>query len=240
MQLNKFTIVSIILLAILTFGAVNAAENVTVNDLTVAGDSGDLEISSPIDEINVDGDIQSNISNEKALQSDNAINNCEKLSASNGDVLSEDYDYVITPQSLREYGLESQIGPGNFKFEGVFDGDDFFPYFMFQGCVVDASEATFVNMGIILNGNVQISGLTMTASRYVEDQEFGMANGALVYVYADDNVLDGLNVQYAPDEGYDAYGIVFDQANNFQLLNSVIEFTGPNYGDYYEYAMKID
>ena len=98
-----------ILLTILTFGAVNAAENVTVNDLTVVGDSGDLEISSPIDEINVDGDIQSNISNEKALQSDNAINNGEKLSASNGDVLSEDYDYVITPQSFREYGLDSQI-----------------------------------------------------------------------------------------------------------------------------------
>ena len=212
----------------------------TVNDLTVAGDSGDLEISSPIDEINVDGDIQSNISNEKALQSDNAINNGEKLSASNGDVLSEDYDYVITPQSLREYGLDSQIESGNFKFEGVFDGDDFFPYFMFQDCVVDASEATFVNMGIILNGNVQISGLTLTASRYVDDQEFATANGALVYVTSDDNVLDGLNIQYAPDEGYDAYGIVFDQANNFQLLNSVIEFTGPNYGDYYEYAMKID
>lgn len=44
MKLNKFSIAGILLLAILTFGAVNAAENATNDNLVIVGE--DLEISS--------------------------------------------------------------------------------------------------------------------------------------------------------------------------------------------------
>ncbi len=229
-----------VLLAILFVGVASAAEDIGAATDDVAVDSADYQLSLSDDEITTDGG-ELETSSDIAISSDVNETSNEKLGVSNEDVLGDDDDFILTPQSFQELGLNSNLISGSYKFEGVFDGDEFFPYFSFdEGCRVDASEATFINMGIILNGDVQINGLTMIASRYVEDEEFGQANGALIYVTNDDNILNGLTVQYAPDQDYDVYGIVFDQANNFQLLNSIINFTGPNYGDYYEYAMKID
>ena len=64
MKLNKFAIVSIVLLAILTFGAVSAADDTAVDNLTVVSDSEDIDISSPNDEIDAGGEILANASAE--------------------------------------------------------------------------------------------------------------------------------------------------------------------------------
>ena len=229
-----------VLLTILFVGVASATEDIDVSTGDVAVDSADYQLSLSDDEITTDGG-ELETSSDIAVSSDVNETSNEKLGVSDEDALGDDYDFILTPESYQAMGFNSNLMSGSYKFEGVFDGDEFFPYFSFnEGCRVDASEATFINMGIILNGDVQINGLTMIASRYVEDEEFGQANGALIYVTNDDNILNGLTVQYAPDQGYDVYGIVFEQANNFQFLNSIINFTGPNYGDYYEYAMKID
>ena len=252
MQLNKFTIVSIILLAILTFGAVNAAENVTVNDLTVASDAGDYKVTSlAIDEKDTGGVINSSDSSSVDVtgQDSNAAgadvksveNTKEKLGASNDKgVLGDDYE-ILDYNYYNEHGFNDRIITGNYKMVGTFTSDDF-PRFIFfdDGCVVDASDAEFVDMGIILEGNVQISGLTLTSSQYLEDTDNGMSPGAIVYVTGDDNILDGLTINYAPTPDGDAFGIYVTEANNFQLLNSNITFTGSSLADYYEYAMRME
>ncbi len=237
MKLKKFTIVSIVLLAILTFGAVNAADDMAVDDITTADDSKDIEISLPNEEITTGGEIAGNASAEQALQSDNAVGEDEILGApSSNDVLGDDYDEIITPENIGGYG--PHIMSGNLKFVGVFENS--FDYLILDpGCIVDGSEATFVDMGIILTDDVQINGLTMTSTRYLEDNEMGIANGALVYITGMNNIIDNLDLNYAPEEGHDVYGVLIENAQDFKITNSLITFTGTNLADYYEYAMKI-
>ena len=242
MRLNKLLLVSLILLAILTFGAVNAADDAAVDNLTVADDGGSYEIASSVEEIEVDGDIATDVSSSDNAFDDNVNDNSNvKLGASSdNDVLSDDYE-ILTPDDFRERGFDSgTVCTGNYKLEGVFSADEF-PSFMFidGGCVIDASEAEFQDIGIILQGDVQLSGLTLTSSKYLEDVDNGMSPGAIVYVTGDDNILDGLTVNYAPTPDGDAYGIYVESANNFQLLNSKIQFTGSSVEEYYEYAMRI-
>ena len=95
-------------------------------------------------------------------------------------------------------------------------------------------------MGIILSGNCQITGLTLTSTKYLEDDVSQKSPGAIVYVTGDDNILDGITVNYAPAADGDAYGIYAINANDFQLLNSNITFTGSSLQDYYEYAMRME
>ena len=57
LKLKGYLIVSIIFLAILTLGAVNAADNMTTDDLATVGDSEDFDLSSPYEEIIDDGEI---------------------------------------------------------------------------------------------------------------------------------------------------------------------------------------
>ena len=242
MRLNKLLLVSLILLAILTFGAVNAADDAAVDNLTVADDGGSYEIASSVEEIEVDGDIATDVSSSDNAFDDNVNDNSNvKLGASSdNDVLSDDYE-ILTPDDFHERGFDSgTVCTGNYKLEGVFTADEF-PSFMFidGGCVIDASEAEFQDIGIILQGDVQLSGLTLTSSKYLEDVDNGMSPGAIVYVTGDDNILDGLTVNYAPTPDGDAYGIYVESANNFQLLNSKIQFTGSSVEEYYEYAMRI-
>ena len=240
MKLNKLLLVSIILLAILTFGAVNA-EDTASDDLT-AVDGGDIEIDSSLaDEIDVGGDIATDASSSDVADvsdsaSDNYVNNDSntksKLGSSDEDVLG-DYDYIVTPESYYELDLDSTFTAGNYKFEGEFE--DFPSYFEFEdGCVVDADSATFINTGISLQGNVQINGLTIIATETIPNTE-----NALVYVTGDDNTLDGLTVEYTPGDDDDAYAIYIKEAENFKLLNSDVTFTGSSLAENYEYAMKI-
>ena len=65
MKLNKFAIASILLLAILTFGAVNAVENTTTDDLAVVSE--DLEIPS------TDGNFNQNGISSEVSSSENGI-----------------------------------------------------------------------------------------------------------------------------------------------------------------------
>ncbi|MBR3139451.1 MAG: hypothetical protein IKF11_01100, partial [Methanobrevibacter sp.] len=244
MKSNKILLVSLILLAILTFGAVNAADSATADALAVADDGGSYEIAPSVGEIEIDGDIATNVSFGDNAIDDNVnddSNTKSKLSASNDeDTLGDDYE-ILTPEGFHERGFDSgTVCTGNYKLEGVFTADEF-PSFIFfdDGCVIDASEAEFIDIGIILQGNVQISGLTLTSSKYLEDVDNGMSPGAIVYVTGDDNIIDGLTVNYAPTPDGDAYGIYVENANNFQLLNSNIEFTGSSIEEYYEYTMRI-
>ena len=212
MKLKGFAIVSIILLAIITFGAVNAADNVTADDLAVVSDGEDFDLS---------------------LSSEEIINEEVAISKESGDILgASDTEVIITPGNISQF--DTQVEKGNYKFIGDFNRS--FSYLSFEsGCRIDASQAKFIDMGIVLPGDVQINGLTISTTHYNQFYQ-----DALVYVTGDDNILKNLNVDYAPDAGHDVYAILFNSANDFQLLDSTINFTGSSLSKYYEYAMKID
>lgn len=221
MKLKGYLIVSIIFLAILTLGAVSAADNMTADDLPIVGDSGDFDLYSSYEGIISDGKISN-------LSGDSSIDN--KLSTSNNDKISNN-EVIITPDNISK--SDNQIENGSYKFIGDFNRS--FSYLSFEsGCRIDATQARFVDMGIVLSGDVQINGLTLSANnsnQFFED--------ALIYVTGDGNVLENLNVKYESGDGNDAYAILLSGANDFQLLNSKINFTGSSLSKYYEYAMKI-
>ena len=234
-------LVSIMLLAILTFGAASAADDTVVNNLTTVDDGGTVDIDSPVDEIEVGGEIDlDDSSSDNAIDEDvkDVKDKNPKLGSSNDDVLGDDYDMIYTPEYI---DMDApHIPTGNIKFVGEFRGTDDYSYLIFDpGCVIDASEATFIDLGVILTDDVQINGLTLTSTKYLEDGEMGMASGALLYITGSNNIIDNLNLTYAPEEGYDVYGVLIEDAADFQITNSVITFTGSNLYEYYEYAMKI-
>ena len=225
MKFKGFTIVSIILLAILTFGAVNAADNATVDDSTFVSDGEDFVLTSPSEELINDEISISNVSGD--ISSDSPVNN---LTTSNNDEISQD-EVIITPDNISK--TDNQVENGNYKFIGDFNRS--FSYLSFEsGCRIDASQARFIDMGIVLPGDVQINGLTISATHF--NQFYG---DALIHVTGDDNILENLNVEYEPDGGHNVYAVLFSSANDFQLLNSTINFTGSSLAEYYEYAMKI-
>ena len=120
-------------------------------------------------------------------------------------------EVIITPDNISK--SDNQIENGSYKFIGDFNRS--FSYLSFEsGCRIDATQARFVDMGIVLSGDVQINGLTLSANnsnQFFED--------ALIYVTGDGNVLENLNVKYESGDGNDAYAILLSGANDFQLLN---------------------
>ena len=104
MQLNKFMIVSIILLAVISFGAVSAAENVTADEIAV--DGGDIELEAPVnDEITADGDNLTDV----------AVSDDEKLGVSEDDELSvgtvtPTYTIEVTPDTMSGSTYVAQYG----------------------------------------------------------------------------------------------------------------------------------
>ena len=251
LRINKSIFVGILLLTFIFMGAASAAEEYNVATTDVVASTGEYKLSSPVnDERYADGDVKSLDSSSVDVtgQNNTAVGNDvksvenlkEKLGASNDEyVLGDDYE-ILNPQSFLEHGFVDRIMTGNYKMEGTFTSDEF-PQFIFfdGGCVVEASEAEFQDIGIILEGDVQLSGLTLTSSKYLKDYG-GTSPGAIVYVTGNDNILDGITVNYAPTDEGDAYGIYVYEANNFQLLNSNITFTGSSLADYYEYAVRME
>ncbi|MDO5832662.1 MAG: hypothetical protein Q4Q14_07460, partial [Methanobrevibacter sp.] len=174
MKLNKIIIVSMILLAIMLMGVASATEdlNTTAQDAVVG--TGELELSSPVvDEMDTDGDIGDSDAmsvDDIAASTDvkSVENTKEKLATSNDkDMLGDDYE-IITPQNFQTYGFEDRVSAGTYKMEGTFTSDEFSRFILFDsGCIVDATDAEFQDIGIILEGGVQISGLTLTSSQYL-------------------------------------------------------------------------
>ena len=101
LNINKFLIVGIFLLAIFSVGAVCAAENITANDIAVSGENVDFE--SPVcDELTINGDTQDGVAIGEnltcnGLSNNNAVGSGDKLGAAeNDDVLSDKVDPQYT------------------------------------------------------------------------------------------------------------------------------------------------
>ena len=123
MKINKIVIISLILLAILTFGAASAAEDVTVDDsadldsinLDANGDIAIDDLSTDVETIDDGSDA---IGDEEAIIEDSK----EKLGSSK---LSED-SQIVTSANLNDFfdangNLKSTV-TGNLTFQGEFIG----------------------------------------------------------------------------------------------------------------------
>ena len=97
-------IVSIILLAVISFGAASAAENVTADEIAV--DGGDIELEAPVnEEITADGDNLTDV----------AVSDDEKLGVSEDDELSvgtvtPTYTIEVTPDTMSGSTYVAQYG----------------------------------------------------------------------------------------------------------------------------------
>lgn len=100
-----------------------------------------------------------------------------------------------------------QLPSGCYKFNGIFDGnatnpvfEDTMPFLQFwENTYVDASNATFINMGITIQNenNVTITGLTINATRFVEDLIGLGSDDELIFITGCENItLDGLTIDY--------------------------------------------
>jgi len=216
LKIKKLTLVILIILTIITIGSVNASDNQTTDDLSITDNDENIVLSSNIDVDN----------NDTSQINENII-----ISNTNNNMLKEN-EIIITPENISQFGQPLQSG--NYKFIGEFNAPGIYVNFN-EGCIINASQANFIDMGIVLNGNVEINGLTMSTTHYNSFYQ----QGALIYATGDNNVLENLNVEYLPDDDNDVYAILLENANDFKLLNSIINFTGTSLSDYYEYAIKI-
>jgi hypothetical protein len=146
---------------------------------------------------------------------------------------------IVVPENFYEFFDDSGILLDSVEFEElIFQGEFSYltTYLIFNRPIsVIGDDAVLNNMGIVISGSdVSLRNLTLIA----DDVEFSDYTGAVISVTNDNAVLDGLTIDYAPGEDYDAYAIYIN-ANDFQLLNCDVNFTGSSLGDNYEYAMKI-
>ena len=207
MKINKFIIIGIILLAVISFSTVSASENHTADNISISNDDNVFSINENNDEFNLNAQ-----DTEDFLKS----------------------EIVVTPVNISDFE-DNLITRGEYKFVGVFENLSQSVYFD-SGCVVDASEAEFINTGVILDGNVVLKGLTITATRFEGISGF---SDALVSVAGDNNRLEGLTITYSPQMNQDNFALYINGANNFTLLNSKITFSSVNLNKVYKYAIKI-
>lgn len=215
MKLKGFAIVSIILLAILTFGAVNATDNVTADDLTVSSDSKDFEISSSYEKITNDGEI--------ALSNQSADGQTVYLVyASENTVIMSDNEVegnIVTASNLDKFFDEDGILKDDVEFdELIFKGK----FNALRECLYITKELTITGddaelnkMAInILSDNVKLDKLTLTSNTAI---------GNLINVECNGVNLTNLDISYTSGSG-EAVAINIHDCSDIYLWNSTIFF----------------
>ena len=110
MKINKFIIIGIILLAIISFSTVSASENHTAVNISISNDDDAFSIDENDEEFNLD------------------VQDTEDLLKS---------EIVVTPGNISDFD-DNLITQGEYKFVGVFENLSQSVYFD-SGCVVDAN-----------------------------------------------------------------------------------------------------
>ena len=111
MKLNKFLLVSIFLLAIISLGAVSAADTTADDNTTAVDDGGDLEVESPVDD-GGDLEVESSVDENIVDGGDSAIGD-EKLGEENNNnqpLATQEVDLNVYPNAEElDYGQTLQI-----------------------------------------------------------------------------------------------------------------------------------
>ncbi|WP_295617709.1 hypothetical protein [uncultured Methanobrevibacter sp.] len=218
MKLNKIAIISLLLLAIITFGAVSAAEDVTADDSAVLDNvnlnaDGDIAINDAVTDVNLDGDVGDDAIGD--MDNSNIINDSKDLLSSSK--LGDDAQ-VVTSENFFDYfdtngNLKSTVS-GDLTFKNEFSS--IVPSITInKGITINSDQAILKNMGIkITAANVVLDGLTFISDTSVGD---------LIYVGASDATLTNLDISYSVGDE-DAIAINIDGADNVEITDSTIFF----------------
>ena len=215
MKINKIVIISLILLAILTFGAASAAEDVTVDDsadldsinLDANGDIAIDDLSTDVETIDDGSDA---IGDEEAIIEDSK----EKLGSSK---LSED-SQIVTSANLNDFfdangNLKSTV-TGNLTFQGEFIGTGN-KLTLNKAITINSDNAVLKDIGIeVYAANIKLDGLSFICTSEMGDLISVQGNGA---------VLTNLNINYVAGD-FDATAIHINGADDIEITDSNIYF----------------
>ena len=218
MKLNKIVIISLVLLAILTFGAASAAEDVSVDDSAVL-DNINLDADSDIAIDDLSTDVETTDNSDNAINEeieDTSVNDNSKNQL--GSSKLNDDSQVVTSENFFNYfdasgNLKSDVN-GNLTFKDEFSA--IVPKITInKGISIDSDNAVLRNMAIaISSSNVKLDGLTLISDASLGD---------LIYIGASDAILTNLNISYSVGDE-DAIAINIDGADNIELTDSTIFF----------------
>ena len=162
------------------------------------------------------------------------------------------FDNSLNHEDLLEIGDDDVIitsdNFGSYFNDGIYNGTEDTIYF--EGNFSENTNLVFNNpINIIgLNGNnfydmpFKINGnnSNMTNINLVLSNSDISHNYAGIYVSSGNVKLDNLKINFTVPLNTEGYGIFVDNANNFKLLNSNIQFIGNNkIGLIYNYGLKI-
>ena len=218
MKLNKIVIISLVLLAILTFGAASAAEDVSVDDSAVL-DNINLDANSDITIDDLSTDVETTENSDNAINEDIEDTSVNDNSRSQlGSSKLNDDSQVVTSENFFNYfdasgNLKSDVN-GNLTFKDEFSA--IVPKITInKGISIDSDNAVLRNMAIaISSSNVKLDGLTLISDASLGD---------LIYIGASDAILTNLNISYSVGDE-DAIAINIDGADNIELTDSTIFF----------------
>ena len=250
MKLKGYLIVSMIFLAILTLGAVNAANNMTADNLAIVEDSEGFDLSSPYEEIIDDGEILN-------LSEDTSIDN--KLSTSNND------EGIITSDNISKSDLKAEntniagnnlvssacvgnqtahlvnandaaenvVTPSNiddfFEDEGILKDDVEFDELIFKGQFNALRECLYITKAMTITGDdAVLNNMAITImSDEVKLNKLTLTAkkslGNLINVEANGIELNNLDISYYPGSE-EAVAVYIHDCDDISLLNSKILF----------------
>ena len=219
-------------MAILTFGAASAADDVSVDD------------SADLDAINLDTDGDITIDDvptelEAIDDSDNAIGEEETIIDDSKDKLessklSEDTQ-IVTSANLNDYfdangNLKSTV-TSNLTFQGEFIGTGN-KLTLNKAITINSDNAVLRDIGIeIYAANIKLDGLSFISTAELGD---------LISIQSDNAVLTNLNINYVAGD-FDATAIHINGADNIEITDCTIYFeSGVSDDSKYGLAINVE
>ena len=215
MTRKKILMISLVLLAIISLGAVSAADDVSIDDAQVLDDL-NLDDNSDISIEDASTDVISDDDSDIAIEDEsNSIDDSKETLGSSK--LGDDAQ-VVTSANFFDYfdangNLKSSVS-GDLTFKDEFSA--IVPSITLnKGITINSDSAVLRNMAVKITAtDVVLNGLTLISDASVGD---------LIYVGASDATLTNLDISYSVGDE-DAIAINIDGADNVEITNSSIFF----------------
>jgi hypothetical protein len=215
MTRKKILMISLVLLAIISLGAVSAADDVSIDDAQVLDDL-NLDDNSDISIEDASTDLVSDDDSDIAIEDEsNSIDDSKETLGSSK--LGDDAQ-VVTSANFFDYfdangNLKSSVS-GDLTFKDEFSA--IVPSITInKGITINSDHAVLRNMAVQITAtNVVLNGLTLISDATAGD---------LIYVGASDATLTNLDISYTVGDE-DAIAINIDGADNVEITNSSIFF----------------
>ena len=231
LKLNKLILVSIFLLAIISLGAVSAADDITAEDKLAVETNGEVDVdldTTSIDEISSDSDVKGDVAVGDGVKND--VNS--KLGASQDDVLKDKVDptYTIDTKEIK-YGQVENVTVTIPNATGI----------------VNITCNNVVYSGTLVNGvftqpitNYVINNNKLTVEYFGDENFNAFKNTAKSFRTSFDVKVHDANfgqVAFIEINLYDATGTVTFDLNNGQVVEDVALVNGSIIKEYKKYVV---